>query len=137
MYCYKCKKNKIAILFSHDRSQKSGMSNRCKECDLIKRQESRKKYPEHYRLIDKKYNLKHKEQRNAYSREYRKKYQYKIKAHTIVTSAIKAGLLKRESCHKCNSIINVEAHHDDYSKPLKVEWLCRFHHRRAKHNNII
>jgi hypothetical protein len=25
--------------------------------------------------------------------------------------------------------VKAEAHHDDYSKPFEVRWLCRMHHR--------
>jgi hypothetical protein len=42
-------------------------------------------------------------------------------------AAIAKGLLIREACGVCGSV-NTEAHHDDYSKPLEVRWLCRKHH---------
>jgi hypothetical protein len=32
-------------------------------------------------------------------------------------------------CKNCGSVIGVHAHHDDYSKPLDVMWLCPLHHK--------
>lgn len=48
-------------------------------------------------------------------------------AHRAVKSAIRNGVLVREPCEVCGKE-KVDAHHDDYSKPLDVRWLCRFHH---------
>jgi hypothetical protein len=42
--------------------------------------------------------------------------------------AISDGTLVQQPCEKCGKRKS-EAHHDDYSKPLDVHWLCRFHHR--------
>lgn len=50
----------------------------------------------------------------------------KIKARNAVNNAIRDGRLKRESCEVCGQV--AQAHHDDYSKPLEVKWLCRKHH---------
>ena len=47
------------------------------------------------------------------------------KAHGVVNSAIRKGKLKRGKCH-CGKV--AEAHHEDYSKPLEIEWLCTEHH---------
>lgn len=41
--------------------------------------------------------------------------------------AIASGKLREVPCEVCGSAI-VEAHHDDYSKPFDVRWLCRKHH---------
>lgn len=52
----------------------------------------------------------------------------KRSAHNIVRNAIRKGELVPETCEKCGRAI-VEGHHDDYSKPLEVRWLCPKHHR--------
>lgn len=52
------------------------------------------------------------------------------RAHGLVRSAIKSGRLKRKPCEECGAA-EAHAHHDDYSKPLDVRWLCRKHHARA------
>ena len=48
-------------------------------------------------------------------------------AHQAVHVAVKIGELERGPCEICGSY-NSEAHHDDYSKPLEVRWLCPLHH---------
>ena len=52
------------------------------------------------------------------------------KAHSAVKTAIKNGTLTRQPCRACGNP-KTEAHHEDYSKPLDVVWLCRVHHRQA------
>jgi len=44
-------------------------------------------------------------------------------------SAVRRGQLVRQPCERCQTSIFVDAHHDDYGKPLDVRWLCRIHHR--------
>lgn len=56
----------------------------------------------------------------------------RIAARNYLNSLIRKGLIKREGCYICGEMENVEAHHDDYSKPLEVEWLCKKHH--AEHH---
>jgi len=48
-------------------------------------------------------------------------------AHDAVETAIANGTLIRHPCEICGST-RVDAHHDDYGKPLQVRWLCRKHH---------
>jgi len=49
--------------------------------------------------------------------------------------AIARGKLTRQPCEACGAT-PVEAHHDDYSRPLDVRWLCtpchRAHHAAQK-----
>lgn len=41
---------------------------------------------------------------------------------------VKRGKLKKGPCAVCGCP-EVQAHHTDYSQPLKVVWLCLAHHR--------
>jgi hypothetical protein len=50
------------------------------------------------------------------------------RAHGAVANALRKGHLKYEPCEVCGAA--AEAHHDDYSRPLDVRWLCRKHHRQ-------
>lgn len=55
-------------------------------------------------------------------------YKYtKIQAGCLLRKAVKDGVIKKEPCGICQSLLS-EAHHPDYSKPLDVMWLCRKHH---------
>ncbi len=63
----------------------------------------------------------------ARNREYRRKNPEKQAARSLVTSAIRSGELIQEPCEVCSEE-KVEAHHDDYSKPLVVRWLCSVCH---------
>lgn len=54
--------------------------------------------------------------------------------HMQVHRAKKAGRLVSQPCEVCGQQ-KVDAHHDDYSKPLTVRWLCRLHHR-AHHAEV-
>lgn len=51
----------------------------------------------------------------------------KMKTRRITRDAIKKGILIKQPCKVCG-IEKVEAHHEDYGKPLEVIWLCRDHH---------
>ena len=56
----------------------------------------------------------------------------KYKAHTAVSNAVRGGRLQRpDRCSRCNEKgRRIEGHHEDYSKPLEVIWLCTLCHRR-------
>jgi len=52
----------------------------------------------------------------------------KYKAREMVGNAVRDGRLFRQPCQVCGET-DSEAHHEDYSKPLDVMWLCFVHHR--------
>lgn len=51
-------------------------------------------------------------------------------AHGQVGRAVKKGTLTKKPCEKCSGTLRVQAHHNDYSKPLDVVWLCKRCHER-------
>jgi ribbon-helix-helix CopG family protein len=50
-------------------------------------------------------------------------------AHLLVAKAIREGVLQRTPCEICGDL-KVQGHHENYSKPLEVRWLCTEHHRQ-------
>lgn len=56
----------------------------------------------------------------------RKRSEVQMKAWQAVTTALSTGKIKRGTCEQCSLL--GEAHHDDYSKPLDIRWLCHRHH---------
>lgn len=69
-----------------------------------------------------------------YKQIFQSRYPQKAKAHQIVHKAIRSGKLVRQPCEVCGTTARIHAHHEDYSKPLEVRWLCGFHHREL-HNS--
>jgi hypothetical protein len=47
----------------------------------------------------------------------------------IYKYALSKGELVRGECEVCGNP-KVDGHHEDYSRPLDVLWLCRRHHRQ-------
>lgn len=139
--------------FYKSKKGKNGYAEQCKACRLIKDREYYKKNPEiclakherwrkrnpekvranqraYYhrnkdRILEK---LRETRKVNGYAttKKYKKNNKEKIECHNYVALAIKFGhLVRPESCEKCKKICKPQAHHDDYSKPLEVKWLCR------------
>lgn len=58
---------------------------------------------------------------------HRDKYPERYMCRQITRNAIRRGALVRKPCEVC-SRDKVEGHHDDYSLPLDIRWLCKKHH---------
>lgn len=55
----------------------------------------------------------------------------KQKARLIANEAQRRGLLVKQPCEKCGTQ-RTQKHHDDYSKPLEIRWLC-WHCHASEH----
>ena len=51
-------------------------------------------------------------------------------AYKIYDQALRTGKLVRGSCLICGTKEKIHGHHEDYSAPLDVIWLCYRHHFR-------
>lgn len=119
--CSTCKQSKDLADFFRDRTKKDGHQYRCIECH-------RKYNPYKPDLFKKRYIL-NREYFNQKIHDWAVKNKEKCSAHSKVQRALIKGELYRKPCEVCGAI-KVDAHHDDYSKPLEVRWLCKSHHMK-------
>jgi hypothetical protein len=97
----------------------------CKKINDIWRAKNREEIREYDRQRSK---LPHRiKARNRRTIASYKKDKHKFKVRSIVRLAIKSGkLIKPDNCSACGATeIDIEAHHNDYCKPLEVTWFCR------------
>lgn len=136
--CFKCNKVLDIELFYKHVGMKDGHLNKCIECTKI---DESNRYKLKY--SDPEWLLKERERCREKARIYRSngrqkssqkafkewclRNSQKRNCHNKVKTAIKSGLLTKGLCEVCSSP-EVHAHHDDYSKPLEVRWLCVIHH---------
>lgn len=141
--CRKCETVKPFTEFSRAAKYKDGLQTQCKACaaahyesrkDLI-RERQRASWQQYARenaatLIEK--NRQRRKENTAAEAEYRSKYRTlnapKVAAKNQVWSHLLTGRIKKMPCEVCGHEKS-DAHHDDYSRPLDVRWLCRKHHR--------
>ena len=86
--------------------------------------EKSRKYRSEGRVVKKLY---------SYDKKWREENPEKKKAHYAVRDALRSGKIHRHPCSVCGN--KAEAHHEDYSKPLDIIWLCTKHHV-ARHIEI-
>lgn len=142
--CTKCLKEKEISEFSAtkaDRGCKYNRASRCKACLREGAREYRRREPEAYNRRAREWKMRNKEKVKKVNSEWRKKSRDKVrdyfirtkdrdklktKARVMVKEAVKTGdLINPSYCVGCLSYCVTECHHEDYSKPLNVLWLCR------------
>jgi len=146
--CFKCGCIKPLLEFYKHGQMADGYLNKCKECtknDSNKHREDNiekiraydRNRPNHIeRIKQNKERLENdpiaKQTNNKRIKEWGKQNRNKRNANQKLARAVLRGIVIRKySCEKCESDLIVEAHHEDYNKPLEVIWLCsKCHHKR-------
>jgi hypothetical protein len=140
--CKQCLKRKPSTEFY------ASIPTYCKSCWKARVKANREANSEHYRAYEKDRAMaEHRiAARKAYSesergkaveaeikRNWQKRNAEKRAAHVILGNAVRDGRIEKPSnCQRCRmSTVSrrLHAHHDDYAKPLDVEWLCAKCHR--------
>lgn len=63
--------------------------------------------------------------RAAINTRWRSRNREKQRAHSAAHKAVLSGKIQNKpACQKCGAPPPLEMHHEDYSKPLDVLWLC-------------
>lgn len=139
--CTQCGEVKPKLgFYAHERSA-GGRMTTCKECVKANVRKYRAENIERLREYDRQrgqlphrkeavalrastriYTQKHTDAKRA----YRARNEEKRKAHGKVAKAIQSGkLIRPPCCERCRrETTRLDAHHEDYSKPLDVMWLC-------------
>jgi len=120
--CTKCNEEKSLKTAFWKRKNGSRFYTHCKMCKRIASREGDKAYQKRKRAADPKKKIKE-------TREYERKHPEILSAYRKVNAAIFSGKLKKQPCVKCG-IEPAHAHHEDYSKPLEVIWLCPSDHKK-------
>jgi alpha-beta hydrolase superfamily lysophospholipase len=118
-HCRMCKQTKPLSEF-YFKGKVYGYSSRCKVCLRSVQNKWREKNPEY----NKEYAADHRIRVDPALRP-RFDAPEKVKARNTVAYAKKIGqLIPSPFCLLCWDVCTVEAHHQDYSNPLEVVWLC-------------
>ena len=131
--CFKCGVDKSLTEFYKHPQMADGHLGKCKECTRRDVVSNRKGKLEHYRDYDKRRQQDNESRRLDASKrgaKWRVRYPIARAAHVAVDNAVRDGRLVKTSCIQCSNTRNVQGHHQDYSKPLHVVWLCAPCHSR-------
>ena len=129
--CFKCGEVKSIDEFYRHPRMADGHLGKCKECtkadtranyrdDPIKHQEYEAKRAKTERR---------KEDIASRQRQKRQKHPEKYLARQTAARAVASGRIEIQPCEKCRARKDLQMHHDDYTKPLDVRWLCFNCHR--------
>lgn len=131
--CFKCEQEKSLSQFYKHAQMKDGHLNKCIECTKKDATKFRNNNIEKVRDYDRvRARLPHRTMLNTETtRRMRNKFPHIYKAHTALNNAVRDGkIIKPDRCSNCNEEGKLHAHHNDYSRPLEVEWLCVVCHRQ-------
>jgi len=162
--CTVCRVEKTYNCFYKSKKGKNGYGEQCKVCRLAKGREYYKNNPAiclakherwakrnpknilenqraYYhrnkeRILDK---IRESRKANGYAstKAYRKRNRQKIECHNFVRLALRFGqLIQLDHCQRCKNKCVPQAHHQDYTKPLEVLWLCRKCHGEEHRTNL-
>lgn len=136
--CIHCHTTKPTVEFYSHPAMSDGRLNACKECVKRDVRLNREAKLEYYQAYDRERGAlpERKERVKRYARTsagrrahhlasvaYQVCHPQKVKAVHAANNAVRDGKLVRQPCEKCGAV-KAQKHHDDYSKPLEVRWLC-------------
>lgn len=148
--CRSCGIERELDFFHKRKASKDGLSALCKSCQRRydkarannpKRIASRLNYAktdagiEAAKKAKRNWAARNKQKIHKTNKTYREKYPNKYRAHGKVAYEVRVGNLVPEPCEMCGSEERQHAHHDDYSQPLNVRWLCPKCHRQWHKEN--
>lgn len=135
--CSMCGETKPLDEFHRSRGQKDGRHSRCKPCNKQAVAEWAQANPGRVREKSRLKRERDPKAAKEWSRRSEARYPEKHRARRTLHEAVKRGrVVKPDSCEDCGQQFEkrlLHGHHEDYSKPLDVNWLCyRCHGKRHR-----
>lgn len=145
--CFKCSRELPLGAFYRHKGMADGRLNKCKTCTKADANRYRADNLERVQAYDRaRANQPHRvAARDAYQqteqgrvaarrakRAYIERNPERRRAHNATNNAVRDGrLVKSDACERCGGKSRLHGHHDDYSRPLNVVWLCTRCHREV------
>ncbi len=128
--CIECVKDRVSIhrsknitkIRAYDR--KRGLTDKRK---CLNRKRSRERY-EQYKWAKIEWVKQNRIKIRKYKTDWGKRNKIKVNAALKARRAVQKGRIIKLPCEVCGDVRS-QGHHDDYSKPLEVRWLCQKHHK--------
>jgi len=114
--------------YARDGEKRRAKNKEWRDVNLESVQASNKEWKEAHPNYGKEYYANNKEKYAEWEKRRRQKRHYL--ANAAVYRSIQRGEIVRKPCESCGTSKRVEAHHEDYNKPLEVIWLCLSCHKK-------
>ena len=139
--CLKCGASKPINEFGKHHETADGHRNNCKEC-AAKAERERRCGPAHQGILEyDRARRKTPERKAMAARAWQKQYRKSPERWAVIMAIQRARrggtLIAPDACPACGVTGKMHAHHNDYSKPLDVEWLCDHCHRTLRHGTYV
>lgn len=122
-YCKNCALDLAVSEFNRNCANKDGLQTYCRSCQIMLNRRWARANPEKRRAQLRK---QYEREMESGGRDTKKSPPEKRAAQKAIEFAIKRGdLVRPDECQRCfTTDRKIHAHHDDYSKPLVVQWVC-------------
>jgi len=165
--CCTCKETKELTEFYKKIRQPDGLDRQCKKCvknyyltnrqrklnnqneyriknlesisirEALRRKNDDNRF-ERNRLKHKNWRDRNREKLNEYGRKWYQNNKEKRRANAMLKRAIDIGKISRpDFCSECGNKCKPDGHHNDYTKPLSVIWLCKVCHMRKSPRTVL
>lgn len=120
-----CSKCGTLTEFAADHKSRQGYW--CKACRSRASVESARRHRAAKRANNNAYSARNSANRAEKTAAYKARHPERRAAHQAVQTAVRNGSLNAAPCEVCGAE-KAAAHHEDYGRPLSVNWLCHAHH---------
>src|SRR3990167_620584 len=138
--CFVCNVVKSLSDFYPHPNMGDGHLGKCKDCSRL---QALKRYrmlrDTNPRWVEKERQRGREKARRVYRNSYRQRRDpLKRAARVLLGNAVRGGKLTRPKlCDACGKRCRPTAHHENYERPLEVEWLCTSCHGRRNRRPMV